>query len=129
MLDAALKAHPSSVKALAGRGVLLARLGRREAALGDAQAALAIGDDAATSYQVAGLYALTSRHHPADLAEALRLLSVALRKDASWLKVVPNDPDLNPIRDRAEFQELLRAAAVVQKTGQPAPAPVRPGPN
>ena len=39
VLDTAIEHHPDYVKALAGRGVLLARLGRREAALRDAQAA------------------------------------------------------------------------------------------
>jgi eukaryotic-like serine/threonine-protein kinase len=127
VLDAAVKLNPGYVKALAGRGVLRARLGRREDALRDAQAALAVDDGALTLYQVAGLYALTSRQDPDDRPEALRLMASALRKDPSWLKVVPVDPDLAPVRDRPEFQELLRAAAVVAKDEARQPEPLRPG--
>jgi serine/threonine protein kinase/tetratricopeptide (TPR) repeat protein len=129
VLGTALEHHPGSVNALAGRGVLLARLGRREAALRDAQAALTLGDTALTLYQVAGLYALTSRENPEDYREALRLMAAALRKDPSWLKVVPGDTDLAPIRDRAEFRELLRAAAVVSENELPSRSPLLPRQN
>jgi tetratricopeptide (TPR) repeat protein len=126
VLDAAIEHRPDSVDSLAGRGVLLARLGRREAALRDALAALAVDDGAATLYQVAGLYAQTSRQVPEDRAEALRLMAAALRKDPSWLEVVPKDPDLAPVRDRPDFQELFRASAVVSRDEAPEHPPLPP---
>jgi tetratricopeptide (TPR) repeat protein len=125
--DTTLLHHPDDVKAVGPRGVYHARLGRREAALADARAALALGDQAFTAedqaftiYQVAGIYALTSRQHPDDLREALRLLAIALRKDPSWLRVLPDDHDFDPIRDRPEFRDLIRAMAVVDQAMAPA---------
>jgi serine/threonine protein kinase/tetratricopeptide (TPR) repeat protein len=127
--DTTLLHHPDDAKAVGPRGVYHARLGRREAALADARAALALADHAPTGpeqaftiYQVAGIYALTSRQEPEDRRDALRLLALALRKDASWLRVIPNDHDFDAIRDRPEFRDLLRAMAVVDQamatTGQ-----------
>jgi eukaryotic-like serine/threonine-protein kinase len=108
-LDRLLDYHPEFVDALAGRGVLLARLGRRDAAHRDARAALAASRQPAARYQVAGIYALTSKQVADDRRESLRLLSDAIREDPKWLRVVSRDPDLDPIRDRSEFQELMRA--------------------
>jgi tetratricopeptide (TPR) repeat protein len=113
VLDLALRYHPDNVPAMAGRGVLLARLGRREAAHRDARAALMLDDGALNLYQVGGIFALTSKQEPADVAEALRLLTESIRKDASWLGVIPIDRDLDPIRGRPEFRELVRAFTVV----------------
>jgi eukaryotic-like serine/threonine-protein kinase len=126
--DTTLLLHPDDAKAVGPRGVYHARLGRREAALADARAALALGDQAFTAqeqaftiYQVAGIYSLTSRQQPEDRREALRLLALALRKEASWLRELPGDHDFDPIRDRPEFHELLRAMAVVDQAMVPAP--------
>ncbi|MDB5350335.1 MAG: tetratricopeptide repeat protein [Planctomycetota bacterium] len=112
-LDEAVSRHPESVPALAGRGVLLARLGRRDVALRDAKACLALDASADTLYRVACIYALASKITPDDRGEALRLLSLAVRQDASWLRQVPTDPDLDPLRDRPEFRRLIEALAVV----------------
>jgi serine/threonine protein kinase/regulator of sirC expression with transglutaminase-like and TPR domain len=125
--DTTLLHHPDDAKAVGPRGVYHARLGRRDAALADARAALVLSDraptvqdQAFTIYQVAGIYALTSRQQPEDRREALRLLALALRKDASWLRVLPDDHDFDPIRGRSEFDELLRAVEVVDQTVSPA---------
>ncbi len=116
-LDAVLQFYPENAEALGGRGVLLARMGRRKAALADARTALAVDDQVLTIYQVAGIYALTSKEEADDHREALRLLAIALRRDPAWLSVVPVDHDLDPIRDHPEFRELLRAVAVVSDAG------------
>jgi tetratricopeptide (TPR) repeat protein len=125
--DTTLLHHPDDAKAVGPRGVYHARLGRREAALADARIALALGDQAPTAqeqaftiYQVAGIYALTSRQQPEDRREAIRLLAIALRKDGSWLRVLPDDHDFDPIRDRPELRDLLRAMAVVDQAMAPA---------
>src|SRR5262249_52856593 len=124
--DTALSHHPDDVKALGPRGVYHARLGRRDVALADARAALALGNQAVsaqeqafTTYQVAGIYALTSRQQPEDRREALRLLAIALRNDASWLRVLPGDHDFDAIRGRPEFGELLHALAAIEKAAAP----------
>jgi tetratricopeptide (TPR) repeat protein len=117
VLDKAVELHPGYVKALAGRGVLLARLGRRDAAARDARAALTIDDGALTVYQAACAYALTSKQEPADRPEALRHLAEAVRKDGSWLAVARQDPDLEPLRGQPGFRDLLQALEVVVRTG------------
>jgi tetratricopeptide (TPR) repeat protein len=129
--DTTLLHHPDDAKAVGPRGVYHARLGRREAALADARAALALADQAPTVqeqaftiYQVAGIYALTSRQQPDDRRDALSLLAIALRKDASWLRALPGDHDFDPIRSQPEFEKLLRAFTVVDQTIAPALRPL-----
>ena len=119
-LSLALRYHPDYVDAIAARGVYHARLGRRELALADARAALAQSDQPGTIYQVAGIYALIFELEPGDRREALRLIAIALRKDPSWLRAVPTDHELDPIRNRLEFRDLLRALTVVSQVAAPA---------
>src|SRR5262249_50074056 len=96
--DTTLLHHPDDAKAVGPRGVYHARAGRREAALADARTALALADPAPTPQdqaftisQVPGTSALPPRQQPEDRREALRLLALALRKDTSWLRVLPDD--------------------------------------
>jgi serine/threonine protein kinase/tetratricopeptide (TPR) repeat protein len=109
VLDRLLALYPDSVLALAGRGVLHARLGVREAALRDARAALARDGSPATLYQVAGIYAQTSREQAGDRKEALRLLSAALEKGYGR-DLLDKDRDLDPLRDHVEFRRLREAS-------------------
>jgi serine/threonine protein kinase/lipoprotein NlpI len=118
VLDAALQFHPGFIEALVGRAVLLARLGRRDAALADARAALLLDDRAPTVYRAGCVYALTSKAEPADQAEALRLLAESVRKDGSWLVVARQDRDLDPIRGQPGFRNLLAALDVVLRAGK-----------
>src|SRR5262249_26328178 len=78
VLDRAIGWHPDYVLARAGRGVLLARQGKRDAALREAEEALRRERTPAAAYQVAGIYALTSRQQAADRVQAYRLLAAAL---------------------------------------------------
>src|SRR5205814_1994319 len=78
-LNRAVELHPDHVPALAGRGVVLARAGKREAALRDAQDALRRDSRAPNLYQVACIYALTAKTNPEDKREALTLLWQGLR--------------------------------------------------
>jgi hypothetical protein len=115
VLDTALGHSPDWFPALAGRAVLHARRGHRESAIRDARDALALDDHPVTIYQAACVFAQTQKQNPADRPEAIRLLAASFRKDISWTAVAAIDPDLAPIRDRLEFQELLKAYTVVQK--------------
>ncbi len=112
-LDKAVAFHPQSAPALAGRSVLLARLGRREDALKDAAASLSLDDSAETLYKAACTYALTSAKVPGDGGEALRLLTRAIRKDGTLLGRVDADPDLAPVRARPEFARLRDALRLI----------------
>ena len=102
-------ATAASDLARAGRAVLLARAGKRDAAHRDAKDALLRDTRPPNQYQLAGVYALTSRTHPEDRPEALRLLAGALR-GGFGLQYVDADADLNPVRAEPEFQRLVAAA-------------------
>jgi len=123
VLDRAIELYPDYVPALAGRGVLKARLRDRQAAHKDADEALARDFGPATQYQVAGIFALTSQQEAEDRSEALRYLSSALRKGVGF-DYLEQDRDLDPIRERPEFHQLVSAARALQpaapkKQGKP----------
>jgi eukaryotic-like serine/threonine-protein kinase len=113
VLDRSVALHPDYVPARAGRGVLLARAGRRQAAEEDARESLLRDTRAPNLYQVGCIYALNSRKHPADRVEALHLLSQALRAGFG-LDLVDKDTDLDPIRENPEFRRVVKAAREVQ---------------
>src|SRR5205807_2117479 len=96
VMDEAVRLYPDSVLARGGRGVLLARAGKREQALKDAEEALLLDTSPSTLYQVACVYALGAKDHAEDRAKALNLLSSALRKGYG-LDLADEDHDLDPI--------------------------------
>jgi tetratricopeptide (TPR) repeat protein len=105
VLEKELASYPDSVLARAGRGVLLARLGQRKSAHKDAEESLVLDQTPATLYQVAGIYALTSRIEAEDRRQAFQLLSSALRKGYGF-DLLGTDSDLDPIRQDPEFRRL-----------------------
>jgi tetratricopeptide (TPR) repeat protein len=109
VLDRAVELYPEYVPARAGRGVLLARIGRRDAAIRDAKEALLRDGTGPNLYQVACIYALTAKDHPEDKAEALRLLRSGLRTGFG-LDIVDTDTDLDPIRSEPEFKKVVAEA-------------------
>lgn len=109
VLTALLEVNPDSADAWAGRGVTRARLGDRAGALADAREALRLTERPATQYQVAGIYALTSRAHPEDRREALSLLDAALRAGFGF-EHLDADRELDPVRGDKEFKRLVDAA-------------------
>lgn len=110
ILDQLVRRHPEYVPALAGRAVLLARLGRPDDARAQARRVLELAErEPFIRYQMAGVHALNSRTRPEDRHEALRLLKSALR-DGQGLQWANNDHDLDPIRDDPELARLLDAA-------------------
>ena len=113
VLDQILELYPDHVASRASRGVLLARLGKREQAQKDAVEALRQRDDPATQYQVAGIYALTAQAHKEDFHKAVKLLTSALRNGFGheWLD---RDTDLDPIRHSPEFRRLIEAAKTLR---------------
>jgi len=122
VLDQSIKYYPEYVAARSSRGVLLARLGKRVAALKDATESLRQDATPAITYQVAGIYALTSRSNPEDRAEAFRLLSLALRNGYGF-DYLDSDTDLDPIRKLPEFRRLADAAKSLRQAAPPAKNP------
>jgi len=113
VMEEAVKLYPESVLARGGRGVLLARVKKREAALDDARACLLLDTSPQTFYQVACIYALTSRQHQEDRLQAMHLLSSALRGDFG-LQFIDEDRDLDPLRSLPEFKGIVAAARALQ---------------
>ncbi|HMF12950.1 MAG TPA: tetratricopeptide repeat protein, partial [Gemmataceae bacterium] len=113
VLNFAIEISPDSVDLLGGRGIQLARMGQREAAHKDAEACLRLHDYPFTKYQVAGIYALTSKTHPDDRKKALSLLFEAL-KEGSGFEYLEHDSDLEPIRNAPEFKTLVDAARILK---------------
>ncbi len=116
--------YPDFVLARSSRGVLRAILGRREAAHLDAREALWRDTSPRTLFQVAGIYAVTSKAVPEDRVEAFRLLSTALRGGFGFDELA-HDRELDAIRDQPEFRQLLDAAKAIGK--DPAGPQVPPG--
>jgi tetratricopeptide (TPR) repeat protein len=106
---------PDSVLALGGRGVLLARIGKRSAAHADAEAALLLDTQPPTLYQAACIYALTARKKPEDRLRAFQLLAGAL-KQGFGLQWIDEDSDLDSIRKDKEFQTIVDAAKKLHST-------------
>jgi tetratricopeptide (TPR) repeat protein len=112
-LDKALALYPDFAPARSGRGVLLARLGKRDAAVADARGALQRDTRPEVLYQVACIYALTVKEQPDDRLEALRLLAAALRQGYGH-ELLEIDSDLDLIRNNPEFRKLVTAARTLR---------------
>jgi serine/threonine protein kinase/tetratricopeptide (TPR) repeat protein len=113
-LDRVISLTPQRGQARAGRGVLLARLGRRAEALRDAREAERLDPRPEVLYQAAGVYALTGQKNSADRREAFRLLAAALRQGYGF-DLIEIDPDLRPIRGQPEYRRLVEAARTLQQ--------------
>ena len=112
-LARAIRLAPERGQPRAGRGVLLARLGRREEALREAREAERLDPRPEVLYQTAGIYALTSAQNAADRREVFRLLAAALRQGYGF-DLLEIDPDLRPIREQPEYRRLLEAARALR---------------
>jgi len=107
VLDRTVELYPNFVPARAGRAVVLARLGKRVEAHRDVAESLRRDTAPFTLYQLAGVYALTSKAEPSDRREALRLLAAAFTAGFRDFRTVDVDSDLDPLRGRPEFASLL----------------------
>jgi serine/threonine protein kinase/Flp pilus assembly protein TadD len=108
--EKAVACHPDFALARTGRGVLYARLGRRDDAHKDAQAALVLSEEPLVVYQVACVYALTGADHPADLPRAVGYFRKALRGGYREFQTIDTDPDLKALRGLPDFRDALDAA-------------------
>ncbi len=109
-LDLAVKTYPEDASLRASRGVLLARLGRRNAALNDADHALELTPSPKIQWQVASAYALTSKTNPEDQLLALQYLAAALRRKPQIVEDVVKDADLNALVGNPSYDRLIDGA-------------------
>ncbi len=114
-LNSCLQFDANDTMALAGRGVLRARLGSKESALQDAERLLAMPLDAITRYQAACIYALCAAEDAALHARALKLLAESLREDPHLADLLDEDPDLNAINGGPVFQRMASAIGVLRE--------------
>jgi serine/threonine protein kinase/tetratricopeptide (TPR) repeat protein len=127
VLDRLVRRYPGSTIARIGRGVLLARQGKRAEAHAEVLASLARDHEPMTLYQAANVYALTSRQEPRDAERVLPLLATALWSDEA-LREVDADPDMAPVRGQAWFKQTVAVIRALKKESAqrdrpPAPAP------
>jgi len=113
LLNRAVEFYPDYVPFRAGRGVLLARGGKRNEAIRDADEAIRLNIKGPNLYQVACIYALTSQLEPADRVKALELLRSGLRTGFG-LDQVDTDSDLDPIRKDPAFGRIVAEARALQ---------------
>jgi hypothetical protein len=66
-----------------------------------------------THYMVADIYALCSRNHSQDSKQAFGHLAAALRGGFGF-EYVDTDADLEPIRARPEFKQLVASARLMR---------------
>jgi Flp pilus assembly protein TadD len=101
-LDQAAKRRPGDVRVWLALGWCHKRTGRVDLAVKDMERALQLdAKDALTHYNLACYLSLAG-----DKPRALFHLSQALAIDASYRRLVDDEPDFDPIRSDPEFQAL-----------------------
>ncbi|MGL4421544.1 MAG: TPR end-of-group domain-containing protein, partial [Gemmataceae bacterium] len=113
-----LEEFPEYRAARGGRAVFTARLGRRDAAHKDAEQLLTDRPTAFERYQMAGVYALTSKAEPKDRLRAIQLLAEALSEQVG-LEYVDTDADLDPLRKDPQFQKCVLATKALTEGKRP----------
>jgi serine/threonine protein kinase/Tfp pilus assembly protein PilF len=113
--EKAVACYPDFALARTGRAVLYARLGRRDDAHQDAQAALVLSEDPLVTYQAACTYSLTGATHPEDLKRAHGYFQKALRDGYREFSKIELDPDLKALRTLRDYHDTLAAAKKLAK--------------
>ncbi len=102
--------QPDNLVARVTRGVLYARHGDSNKARQDAKFVLQKSSSADILFRSAGIFSLTSKVTPQDAMVAVDLLKKAAFKDGRlvWHRI-RSDQELDPIRDRSDFSQVLNA--------------------
>jgi serine/threonine protein kinase/Flp pilus assembly protein TadD len=107
--------YPDCLAARAGRGVSLARLGKLEDALKDADYCLVHDRTPYGRYQIGSLFAAAVKFDPKHKEQAVTLLADSLRRGLDRVELFTMDRDLDPLRGDPEFDRLLRVAKELQR--------------
>lgn len=110
VLTKLIELSPTNATNVLGRGLLRARLGDRDGALADAERARRHVISATHQFQLARLFAQTSRFADTDQERAVGHLRRALKLRPGLVAVALADHDLRPITDRRDVQVSLAAA-------------------
>ena len=116
ILDQLLEMYPTYTEARAARAVYGARTGDAKQATVDATAVLAEEPTPFRLYQMAGVYAQLSKADKSGTAkqQAMQLLAKAFRTGFEQFGIIAQDPDLDPVRDDADFKVLVDHARKLQ---------------
>ena len=109
-LGRVLELRPGHPPALAGRAVLHARAGRKDAALADVAACAGRKSDTLVLYQLGCACVLAGERD-----RGVGFLRSALRGDPTWAKMMAADADLKAVLGAADFQNILAAANLLAK--------------
>ena len=112
-LSQLLEQYPDDATVLAARGLLRARLGRRELAHADGRRAIEFSRSPNNIYQAARIFSQTSKENEEDASHSIDLLREAFQLDMQLARIADRDPDLVPISACVEFRMLLDAAAAM----------------
>jgi tetratricopeptide (TPR) repeat protein len=115
-LDQLLERYPYHTEARAARAVYAARTGDAKQAIADAAVVLKEEPTPYRLFQMAGAYAQLSKADPIGKhkQQALQLLAKAFRTGFEQFDKVAKDPDLDPVRDDADFKALVEHAKKLQ---------------
>ena len=108
MLSRIIDKSPASAAAYSGRAILHARAGDRQKALADVQQAERMTTDTLIHYQIACVYAQTSRVEKSDELLANAWLAKSFSANPQLIAEAKKDPDLDPIRKNPGFEALLK---------------------
>lgn len=116
-LDQILELSPENELARAGRSVLLARQNRLDECLHDLEVLSQREQKLVPSilYQMGCAYALISPKRSESTQQAMRFLALAIR-GGYGADVIASDPDLDPVREQAEFAALSTVAELTKST-------------
>lgn len=106
-LNRLVELAPENALALAGRGMLHARLQNWDAAKADGKEALVQDAGFQVVYQVAAIYARLSEHEPVYRARALDLVTVAVKAGVDRT-ILSKDREFRAISDAPEFKRLAK---------------------
>jgi serine/threonine protein kinase/tetratricopeptide (TPR) repeat protein len=111
----AIELAPDSLEDRAGRAVLLARTGRQEEAIREAEACSG-SRNALILYQAASAI-LIGEPTDHNVKKGLELLRKALRIDPTWARHMPKDSDLKRVHGDPRFRAMVEAAAALTQSG------------
>lgn len=118
-MDQLLEIEPRNPKHWASRGSLHARNDERDAALADAKQALQLSSSGEILYRVGSVFARLAQKQSEDAPQAIRLIRAAVAKDPLFVeRYLAKDPDLDPVREHPEFQEIVEHLAWIKNLPQ-----------
>ncbi|MEO8269335.1 MAG: protein kinase [Aureliella sp.] len=112
-LSTLIEAGLGGTSAVASRGILEARVGKKQNALADAVWTAQTNPNALEMLQIAGIYALTSADANHEQL-ALSWLARAMSMDPTLGKLAQSDPDLIRLRELVAFQVLVALPSLAE---------------